>query len=73
MLVIGTLKDEGERITGKDKLEFTNLRWMEISSYLKRESDNGKKPVKQIVFQGERLDLTSIRRWRDRVLGGSIS
>ena len=37
---------------------------MEISSYLKRESRDGTKPVKQIEFKGERLDMTSVRRWR---------
>jgi hypothetical protein len=41
---------------------------MEISSYLKRESKNGTKPVKQIEFKGERLDMTSVRRWRDSTL-----
>jgi len=25
--------------------------------------------VKQIVFDGERFDVMSVRRWRDRVLG----
>jgi hypothetical protein len=33
-----------------------------------RESDNGKKPVKQIVFKGERFDVMSVRRWRDKAL-----
>jgi hypothetical protein len=68
MLVIGTFAGEDERIPGKDRLEFAEVRWMEISSYLKRASDNGRKPVRQIVFAGERLDATSVRRWRDRVL-----
>jgi hypothetical protein len=44
------------------------VRWMEIREYLRRESDNGKKPVKRIVFEGERFDVMSVRRWRDRVL-----
>ena len=34
---------------------------------LKRESAGGK-TVKQIVFEGERFDVMSVRRWRDRVL-----
>jgi small GTP-binding protein len=46
----------------------SEVRWMEIRDWLKRESDGGKKPVKQIVFKGERLDVMSVRRWRDRVL-----
>jgi hypothetical protein len=44
------------------------VRWMEIRDYLKRESNGGKKPVKQIIFTGERLDVMSVRRWRDKVL-----
>ena len=43
--------------------------WMEVRDWLKRASDNGRKPVKQIVFEGERFDVTSVRRWRERVLG----
>ena len=49
------------------------VRWMEVRDWLKRESDNGKKPVTQIVFEGERFDVMSVRRWRDRVLGGGLS
>lgn len=45
------------------------VRWMEVRDWLKRASENGKKPVKQIVFQGERFDVMSVRRWRERVLG----
>ena len=45
------------------------VRWMRIDDYLKRESENGAKPVKHIIFDGERLDVMSVRRWRDRVLG----
>jgi small GTP-binding protein len=44
------------------------VRWMEVRDYLKRTSDNGKKPVKQIVFAGERFDVMSVRGWRDRLL-----
>ena len=48
------------------------VRWMEIRDYLKRESDDGKKVVKQIVFDGERFDVMSVRRWRDRTLGHGL-
>jgi hypothetical protein len=41
---------------------------MEVRDYLKHESDNGIGPVKQIVFTGERFDVMSVRRWRDRAL-----
>jgi len=44
------------------------VRWMEIRDYLKRESNNGQKPVRQIVFSGERFDVISVRRWREKVL-----
>ena len=49
------------------------VRWMEVRDWLQRESDNGKKLVKQIVFEGERFDVMSVRRWREKVLkaGGS--
>ena len=48
----------------------SEVRWMEIRDYLKRESEDGKKAVKQIVFEGERFDVMSVRRWRDKVLEG---
>jgi small GTP-binding protein len=44
------------------------VRWMEVRDWLKHESDNGRKSVRQIVFEGERLDVMSVRRWRDRAL-----
>jgi hypothetical protein len=39
------------------------IRWMDVSAYLKRESAGGK-TVRQIVFAGERFDVMSARRWR---------
>lgn len=44
------------------------VRWMEVRDYLRSVSDDGKKPVRQIVFEGERFDVMSVRRWRDRAL-----
>ena len=44
------------------------VRWMEVRDWLNRASDNGKKPVRQIVFEGERFDVMSIRGWRDLML-----
>ncbi|HTG32061.1 MAG TPA: TIR domain-containing protein [Thermoanaerobaculia bacterium] len=44
------------------------IRWMEVRDWLMRESGDGKKPVQQIVFAGERLDVMSVRRWRDKAL-----
>lgn len=47
------------------------VRWMEIRDWLKRKSGNGNKPVKQIVFTGERFDVMSVRRWREKVLSAA--
>jgi small GTP-binding protein len=44
------------------------VRWMEVRDYLRRESNGGKKTINQIVFEGERLDVMSVRRWRDKLL-----
>jgi hypothetical protein len=49
------------------------VRWMEVREWLKRASDNGRKPVKHIVFDGERFDVMSVRRWRERLLLGRAS
>ena len=49
------------------------VRWMEIREYLQRESANGKKPVKQIVFEGERFDVMSVRRWREKALQDDLT
>src|SRR5262249_4921444 len=45
------------------------IRWMEVRDWLRRESDQGKKPVKEITFDGERFDVMSVRRWREKALG----
>ena len=66
MLVIGSFAEEDERFTHKEKVELSDVRWMEITSVLKHESKNGAVPVRQIEFKGERLDLSSVRKWRDR-------
>ena len=73
MLVIGTFHEEVGRTTGREKQEFADVRWMEITSVLQRESANGKKPVQQIEFKGERLDLSSVRRWRERFVASKPS
>ncbi|MGO8926273.1 MAG: TIR domain-containing protein [Limisphaerales bacterium] len=46
-----------------------DIRWMDVSAYLKRESTGGK-PVTQIIFEGERFDAMSVQTWRKKVLGG---
>ena len=45
------------------------IRWMDVSAYLKRESAGGK-TVRQIVFEGERFDAVCVQNWRKKVLGG---
>jgi len=42
------------------------IHWMEIRDYLRRVSDNGRRRLRQIVFDGERFDVMSVRRWRDK-------
>ncbi|MFM7753618.1 MAG: WD40 repeat domain-containing protein [Cyanobium sp.] len=51
---------------------FPDVRWMEISSVLKRELAAGRRPeeIKQLEFIGEPLDLASILRWRRKILAG---
>jgi small GTP-binding protein len=68
MLVIGTFATDRDRLAGKERLEFSEVRWMEISTVIRLASENGTKAVKQIEFKGERLDLSSVRRWRDKIL-----
>jgi len=47
------------------------VRWMDLSAYLKRASAGGK-TVRQIVFAGERFDAVSVQNWRRRVLGWAL-
>jgi hypothetical protein len=49
------------------------VRWMEVRDWLDRASGKGKKPVKQIVFAGERFDVMRVRRWWERELGQGLS
>lgn len=43
-----------------------------LDGMLQRESASGTKPVKRIESKGGRLDLSSVRRWRERVLGRGV-
>jgi len=49
------------------------VRWMEVRDWLKRARIEGKKPPKQIIFRGERFDVMSVRRWREKALEKSVS
>ena len=42
MLVIGTFSEDDERAIGKDKLEFAEVRWMEIKSVLNEKIRTGR-------------------------------
>lgn len=42
---------------------------MEVRDWLREATNNGTKQVTQIVFEGERFDVMSIRRWREWLLG----
>jgi len=44
------------------------VRWMEVRELLKPNGGKGKKTVKEIVFKGERFDVMSLRRWREKAL-----
>lgn len=44
------------------------ISWMEIRDHLKKITNNGIKQVKQIVFEGKRFDVMSVRDWREQVL-----
>ena len=41
-----------------------DIRWMDVSAYLNRESAGGK-TARQIVFAGERFDAVSVQNWRE--------
>jgi hypothetical protein len=49
------------------------VRWMEVRESLRQASQRGQRPVKTIVFKGERFDVMSVRRWREKVLSGHAS
>jgi WD40 repeat protein len=44
------------------------IRWMDVSAYLKRESQGRKTAVKQVVFDGEPFSALSLLRMRDRLI-----
>ncbi|PYP90123.1 MAG: hypothetical protein DMG65_12245 [Candidatus Angelobacter sp. Gp1-AA117] len=46
-----------------------HMHWMEVRDWLKHGTRDGQKRIRQIPFEGERLEVMSIRRWRDKVLG----
>ena len=41
-----------------------------MCGWLMKATDEGKKQVRQTAFEGERFDVMSVRRWRDRAARG---
>ncbi len=52
---------------------FPDVRWMEISSVLRRELAAGRSPeqIRQIEFVGESLDMASVLQWRRKILAAA--
>jgi len=44
------------------------IRWMEVRDRLCGAAGGGSNPVKSFEFDGERFDVMSVRRWRDKML-----
>ncbi len=44
------------------------IRWMNVTDYLKRASQDGETPVRQIVFDGEPFTALNLQRMRDRLV-----
>jgi WD40 repeat protein len=44
------------------------IRWMDVSAYLKEQSQGKKKPVKQVLFRGEPFTALNLQRLRDRLI-----
>jgi hypothetical protein len=42
--------------------------WMEVRDWLKQLTNQGKKTITRIVFQGRRFDVMSVRGWREDAL-----
>jgi len=47
------------------------VRWMDLRAWLKRTQSKSHSEMKHIDFEGKRFDVMSVRRWRDKILGGS--
>ena len=52
------------------RTEDGTIRWMNVSDYLRRETEVGSKTVTQVEFDGEVFSAWSVRQWRKKVLGG---
>jgi hypothetical protein len=45
--------------------------YVSLGDWLKTATNNGQKKVTQIIFEGDRFDVMSVRRWRDSQLAGT--
>ena len=61
MLGIGTFSEGDVRAVRRQKVEFAEMRWMEIRSVLRRKSANGTRPLRQSEVADERLNQSRAR------------
>lgn len=67
MLVIGEFHEDEIPVPGKERIEFANVRWMEITSVLENLKKSGPDEITQIKFEGEPLTQASILHWREKL------
>jgi small GTP-binding protein len=48
------------------------IRWMNVTEYLRQATEDGTKEVSQIDFKGERFDAISVRKWRDTIISSPL-
>ena len=51
-----------------DERSGSSIRWMDLTAYLKRESERRKDPVKQVEFRGEPMTAQTLMALRDRIV-----
>ena len=44
------------------------IRWMDVSEYLKAESQQSEEPITQVIFEGEPLTALSLLKLRAKIL-----
>ena len=67
-LVIGTFEEDARRLRRAAGGRFDHVRWMRIDNVLRQRREAGEDRITQIEFEGERLDIQSIRRIREEML-----
>jgi small GTP-binding protein len=51
-----------------DERSGSSIRWMDLSAYLRKESQGRKTPIKQVEFRGEPLTAQALMALRDRIV-----